>query len=82
MSIDVKGSMKATTSFIEGQGVDADAAYQRLKITRRFLKEYREAVNSTNTSDVVGNLARLYDNLETTAKVIIKEEQLLISLGE
>lgn len=53
--IDVRENLKTSESvkpsFVGIQKVDADAAYQRLKITRQFLKEYREAINSTNTVD-------------------------------
>ena len=80
MSIDVKENMNgiAAPSFIEGQGVDADAAYQRLAITRKMLKEYKAAINATNTVDVVGEHKDLYADVETSLKLIaLKEERLI-----
>lgn len=68
-------------SFIKIQGVDSEAAFQRMTITKKMLGEYQEAINSTNTVDVIGNLQKLYDDLEVIAKAIIREEQLLISIG-
>ena len=70
------------SSFVRTQGIDSSAAFQRMTITKRTLEEYQAEINATNTADVVGNLARLYDDLEILAKAIIREEQLLISLGE
>ena len=64
MTIDVKENMKETERtersvyigehFVKVQSVDTDAAYQRLAITRKMLKEYKAAINATNTVDVVG----------------------------
>lgn len=84
MSIDVKENMKgiAMTSFIEGQGVDTDAAYQRLAITRKTLAEYRAAINATNTVDVVGELKSLYTDIEYTMNLICIQEQMLINQGK
>ena len=80
MSIDVKENLNRIEmpSFIEGQGVDADAAYQRLAITRKMLKEYKAAINATNTVDVVGEHKDLYADIETSLKLIaLKEERLI-----
>ena len=84
MSIDVKENMNgiAVTSFIEGQGVDADAAYQRLAVTRKTLAEYKAAINATNTVDVVGELKSLYADIEATMNLIILQEQMLINQGK
>ena len=83
MSIDVKENMTvATPTFIERQGVDADAAYQRLAITRKTLAEYKAAINATNTVDVVGELKNLYLKLESTMNLIALEEQMLINQGK
>ena len=80
MSIDVKENLNRieVPSFIEGQGVDADAAYQRLAITRKMLAEYKAAINATNTVDVVGEHKDLYADVETSLKLIaLKEERLI-----
>lgn len=84
MTIDVNENMKevAAPSFIEGQGVDADAAYQRLAITRKTLAEYKAAINATNTVDVVGELKELYLELESTMNLIALQEQMLINQGK
>ena len=84
MSIDVKENMKeiATPSFIEGQGVDADSAYQRLAITRKMLAEYKAAINATNTVDVVGEHKELYADVEASMKLIVLKEELLINQGK
>ena len=84
MSIDVKENLNRIEmpSFIEGQGVDADAAYQRLAITRKMLAEYKAAINATNTVDVVGELKSLYSELEATMNLIILQEQMLINQGK
>lgn len=83
MSIDVKENMNgnAAPSFIEGQGVDADAAYQRLAITRKTLAEYKAAINATNTVDVASELKLLYGDIESTMKLIILQEMMLITQG-
>ncbi|MBR5583133.1 MAG: hypothetical protein IKW21_01245 [Lachnospiraceae bacterium] len=84
MTIDVKENMNgiAAPSFIEGQGVDADAAYQRLAVTRKTLAEYKAAINATNTVDVVGELKSLYADIEATMNLIILQEQMLINQGK
>ena len=83
MTIEVRENLNIEKpAFIEGQGVDADAAYQRLAITRKTLKEYKAAINATNTVDVVGELKSLYSDLETTMNLIILQEQLLINQGK
>lgn len=82
--VNVKESMNATTGstfFIE-QKADADAAYQRLAITRKALKMYQRDINDTNTSDITGELKGLYTDLERTMKLIIIAEQQLIFDGE
>lgn len=83
-TVDVKetvGTGIRRSSFVKTQGVDGEAAFQRMTITKRTLEDYQAKINSTNTADVVGNLANLYDDLEVIAKAIIREEQLLISMG-
>ena len=84
MSIDVKENMNGIVkaSFIEGQGVDADAAYQRLAITRQTLKEYKAAINATNTVDVAGEHLELYAEVENLMKLIDLKEQALILQGK
>lgn len=84
MNIDVKENMNGivTASFIEGQGVDTDAAYKRLAITRQTLAEYKAAINATNTVDVAGSLKDLYERVEATMKLIELEEQMLIHQGK
>ena len=84
MSIEVRENLNVNEmpSFIEGQGVDADAAYQRLAITRKTLAEYKAAINATNTVDVVGELKSLYSDLEATMNLIILQEQMLINQGK
>lgn len=79
---DVASEPMIRTSFVKLQGVDAEAAFQRMTITKEMLRRYQAAINSTNTIDVVGRLEEMYDDLEVLAKAIIKEEQLLISIGE
>lgn len=73
-------SMKNT--FIENQKVDADAAYERLSITRKTLKNFKRAINDTNTVDVAGELKLLYMQAENTLLQICTHEELLISQGE
>ena len=70
------------STFFSPQKVDADAAYQRLSITRKALKMYQREINNTNTVDVVGELRSLYIDLETTMKLIMLAEQQLIHEGE
>lgn len=84
MSIDVRENLNgnAVPSFIEGQGVDADAAYQRLAITRKTLAEYKAAINATNTVDVASELKLLYGDIESTMKLIILQEMMLINQGK
>lgn len=83
MSIDVKENMTSETpAFIEKQGADSDAAYQRLAITRKTLAEYKAAINATNTVDVVGELKTLYTSLENTMNLICLQEQMLINQGK
>ena len=82
--VNVKDNMNATTSstfFIE-QKADADAAYQRLAITRKALKMYQREINDTNISDITGELKELYSDLERTMKLIMLSEQQLIFDGE
>ena len=83
MTIDVRESMTPEVfAFVEKQGVDADAAYQRLAITRKTLAEYKAAINATNTVDVVGELYNLYADIERTMNLIALQEQMLINQGK
>ena len=68
-------------SFIKGQDVDINAAFQRLTITKDMLKNYSEAINGTNTADVSGRLRNLYNDLDFIARAIMKEELQLITQG-
>ena len=83
MTIEVRENLNIEKpAFIEGQGVDADAAYQRLAITRNTLAEYKAAINATNTVDVVGELYNLYADIERTMNLIALQEQMLINQGK
>jgi hypothetical protein len=83
MTIDVRESMTPEVfAFVEKQGVDANAAYQRLAITRKTLAEYKAAINATNTVDVVGELYNLYADIERTMNLIALQEQMLINQGK
>ena len=83
MTIDVRKNMVPEAfAFVEKQGVDADAAYQRLAITRNTLAEYKAAINATNTVDVVGELYNLYADIERTMNLIALQEQMLINQGK
>ena len=83
MSINVRESMTPEVfAFVEKQGIDADAAYQRLAITRNTLAEYKAAINATNTVDVVGEHKVLYTDIESTMNLIILQEQMLINQGK
>ena len=86
MNIDVKSNLKLNSvekpSFIERQGVDASAAYERLAITRKTLSEYKAAINATNTADVKGELLNLYAEVERAMMLIALEEQMLINQGK
>ena len=81
-SEDVRASINAQPTFIEGHRPDADAAYQRLKLTRKMTKEYRTAINDTNTADVPDHLKELYADAFILLLEIISEEQRLIREGE
>ena len=70
------------TSFIEGQKTDTKAACERLMITRKMLKDYKAAINATNTVDIAGEHKHLYEELEATMKLICLQEQQLIMQGE
>lgn len=83
MNIDVRENMiPEEFALIKKQGVDADAAYQRLAITRKTLAEYKAAINATNTVDVVGELYNLYADIERTMNLIALQEQMLINQGK
>lgn len=83
-AVDVKEAVETGTkasSFVTAQGVDGSAAFQRMSITKRMLEEYQAAINATNTADIIGSHRKLYDDFETVARAIIREEQLLVSMG-
>ena len=69
-------------SFIKSQGVNTEAAFQRMTITKEMLEQYQAAINATNTADIVGIHKALYDKLEQVAKSIIDEEMILIAMGK
>ena len=69
-------------SFIEGQKIDAEAAFQRLTITRRMMSDFKTAINATNTVDIAGEHKQLYSEVEATLKLIALHEQQLIAQGE
>lgn len=68
--------------FIKPYQIDANAAYERARITKDLMKMYKEEINRTNTSDITGTLKRLYEDLEKIMKEIVKEEKQLMILGE
>lgn len=88
--LDVKETMEkavidtpvSSPSFIEGQKIDAGAAFQRLTITRRMLSDFKAAINATNTVDIAGEHKQLYSEVEATLKLIVLLEQQLIAQGE
>ena len=49
--------------FIKKQGADADAAYERIAIIRRHMKEMQAEINATNTVDVAGEHAKHYEEM-------------------
>ena len=86
-SVDVRSNVTEdnsthTSGFFTERKADADAAYQRLALTRKTLKMYQREINNTNTVDIVGELKDLYIDLEKTMKMIILIEQQLILEGE
>ena len=64
--------------FIKKQGADADAAYKRLSIIRRHLKEMEMEINATNTIDVAGEHAKHYDDMFADLKLLELDEQMII----
>lgn len=82
---DVKETVETglvSPSFIQAQGVDTEAAFQRMTITKDMLGQYQAAINSTNTADIVGTHKALFDKLESVMKEIINEEMILIAMGK
>lgn len=69
-------------SFIKLQGVNTEAAFQRMTITKEMLEQYQAAINATNTADIIGTHKALYDKLESVMKSIIDEEMILIAMGK
>jgi hypothetical protein len=65
--------------FIKRQGADSDAAYERLAIIRRHLKEMEFEINATNTVDVAGEHAKHYEDMFNNMKLIDLDEQMLIN---
>lgn len=82
--VDVKETIESVEKplFIEGQGVDADAAYKRLSIIRRHLKELRAEINDTNTVDIIGSHLRHYENLFLDFTMLETDEERLIQQGK
>ena len=81
--VDVKETVEIGStrqSFVKTQGIDCEAAFQRMRITKELLGQYQVAINETNTADVIGKHKSLYDDLETLAKAIIDEEMILIAM--
>ena len=68
--------------FIKTQLADASAAFERLSVLKKALKEIEFAVNKTNTVDIAGERLSLYNQLETTVKLICLQEEMLIHQGE
>ena len=68
-------------SFIKSKGIDSDAAYERMNITKYMKENYQKEINRTNTADIVGYHKTLYNDLETILNAIIREEKKLIDLG-
>ena len=68
--------------FIKNQKADADAAYKRLAIIRKHLKEMEAEINATNIVDICGEHLHLYEELRSTMKLICLQEQQLILMGE
>lgn len=65
--------------FIKKQGADAGAAYERLAIIRKHQKEMEAEINATNTVDIAGEHRALYDQLESTMRMIGLQEEMLIN---
>ena len=84
-NVDVKETVETSASkplFIEGQGVDADAAFKRLSIIRRHLKELKAEINATNTVDIVGLHLHHYDNLFVDMTILEQDEEMLVLQGK
>lgn len=72
---------EAKPRFIKAQGADADAAYQRLQIIRKHMRELEAEINATNTVDVAGGHALYYDEMFEKMKLLEMAEITLIHQG-
>ena len=68
--------------FIKIQKADADAAYKRIAIIRKHMKEMEAEINGTNVVDICGEHLLLYTELKATMERICLQEQQLIMMGE
>lgn len=85
-TVDVKGTVNVKAvhrpAMLEVKKADARSAFERLTFARETLKEYKIAINKTNTNDIAGELLRVYADLEMNLNLIIILEQQLILDGE
>lgn len=68
--------------FIKRKGADADAAYKRLTIIRKHLKEMEAELNATNTVDIAGEHLQHYNDAFIALKKAAMDEEMLIHQGE
>ena len=63
--MEVKDIMKKerTVSFIDAMGADPDDAYERVKINRTTIKQYKADINSTNTNNMPEALKEIYADI-------------------
>lgn len=69
-------------SFIRKPGIDVQAAYERREIIKEASEDLQRKLNRTNTSDIAGKLAGMYEAMFVAMEEIVKEEKQLMIMGE
>lgn len=69
-------------NFIRKPGIDVQAALERREIIKETAADLDRKLNQTNTADIAGKLAGLYQAMFTAMEEIAKEEKALMMMGE
>lgn len=69
-------------SFIQTHLYNADAAYDRLKLLRKIMREWRESFNTLDRRDIPMNTIERYERIWSEMRSLELDEADIIKLGE
>lgn len=68
--------------FIFSQTYSADAAYDRLKLIRRIMREWKDSINSLDRRDMPYDMIEKYEKMWSIMRDIEIDELAIVRVGE